>query len=399
MTARPNIAAAVDVGSSYVRAVICSIEHGCLEYRGAGIVAAAGFTRSRITDRVAISAAILRAVQMAEREAGVQLESATVGCGGTSIRGANTRSRIETGRPREIEQRDVNRAFERAARVQLPEDRALLQLCPQDFVMDDRAGYRDPRKMIAAMMEAHAHVITVGSQEHALLVQAVHQAHLAVDETVFEGIAACYAAVEPEDRREGLALLDIGQHSSELVVYYGDALQLASTIAVSGDHFTRDLSHYRRIHYDDALLVKEQYGSASAASTADNSYVELPVPDGREMRETGRRALNEVIEMRALELFRLVKTELIRVGMERALAGGIVITGGGARMHGICDAAEQVLDCPARIGLPFGIRHWPEELDCPSWSTAAGLAMYAARLHSKTEVPKNSAGILARILR
>jgi cell division protein FtsA len=399
MNNKTFIAAAVDAGSSYVRAVICAVENGCIEYRGAGIVAAAGFTRSRVSDRQALSSAILRAVQMAEHEAGVQVEAVTIGCGGTTIKGANTRSRIETGRPREIEQRDVNRAFERAARVQLPEDRAMLQLCPQDFVMDDRAGYRDPRKMMASMMEAHAHVITVASQEHSLLMQSVNQAHLGVEETVFEAIASCYACVPPEDRREGLALLDIGQHSSELVVYHGDALQLASSLALSGDHFTRDIAHFLRIQYDDALLVKEQYGSASASTTARNSFIELPVPEGREQREAARRSLNEIIEARATEMFQLVRQELARVGMERSLAGGLVICGGGAELHGLCDVAEQVLECPARIGLPYGIRYWPEELEAPSWATVAGLAMYSARMRCNTEPDKPNEGILARILK
>ncbi len=399
MNSKSFIAAAVDAGSSYTRAVICEVENGCIEYRGAGIVGSSGFTRSRISDRQALSTAILRAVQMAEQEAQVQVEAITVGCGGTTIRGANTRSRIETGRPRELEQRDVDRAFERAARVQLPEDRVMLQLCPQDFVIDDRAGYRDPRKMMASMMEAHAHVITVATQEHSILTQAVNQAHLALEESVFEAIAACYACVPPEDRREGLALLDIGQHSSELVVYHGDALQLASSLSLSGDHFTRDIAHFLRIQYDDALLVKEQYGSASASTTASNSFIELPVPDGREMREAARRSLNEIIEARAVEMFQLVRQELARVGMERSLSGGLVITGGGAELHGLCDVAEQVLDCPARIGLPYGIRHWPQELDSPSWATVAGLAMYSARMRSNAEPVKQNEGILARILK
>jgi cell division protein FtsA len=222
---------------------------------------------------------------------------------------------------------------------------------------------------------------------------------LAVDETVFEALAACYAAVLPEDRGEGTALADIGAHSTELVVYYGDALQLASTIPICGDHFTRDIAHFLRISLEDAALVKEQYGSASAASTSENSFIELPMPDGREARETPRRKLNEIIEARAEELFKLVRLELARVGMDRGLTSGLVLTGAASQLHGMCDLAERVLDCPARIGLPVGIMNWPEALVDPAWATAAGLAMYSARLHTQVDLERQSVGLLGRMLR
>src|ERR1700722_8624892 len=271
------------------------------------------------------------------------VESVTAGFGGATVRGANTRSKFELGRPREITQADVNTALKRASKVQLQEDRMILQLFPQDFVVDDHPGHRDPRKMLAYAIEANVHIITASDKEHTALVGAVNQAHLSVDETVFEAIASCYGAVTPEQRFEGLACLDIGAHSSELVVYYGDSLQLAATIAIGGDHFTRDIAHFLKISFDDASLVKEVFGSATSLSTAMNSFIELPAPEGREAREASRRELNRIIEARAHELFDLVRKELLRVGMERALTSGLVLTGGGAHLHGMCDTAEQVL--------------------------------------------------------
>ena len=118
----------------------------------------------------------------------------------------------------------------------------VLQLFPQDFVVDDHPGHRDPRKMLASRLEINVHLVTASIQEHNALIGAVNQAHLAVEETVFEALAACYAAVLPEERREGIAVVDIGAQSTELVVYYGDAMHLASTVRICGDHFTRDLA-------------------------------------------------------------------------------------------------------------------------------------------------------------
>ncbi|MDQ2869077.1 MAG: cell division protein FtsA [Verrucomicrobiota bacterium] len=398
MSNRQLLSVGVDPGSLHTRCVVGTLENSRLRFLGRGIVESRGWAKSRIADQQAISDSISQAVQLAETDAQVLIENITVGFGGLTVRGANTRSRLDVGRPREIEQRDVNRALERALHVQLQEDRMVLQIFPQDFVIDDHPGHRDPRKMLASNLEANAHLITVSVQEHNALVGAVNQAHLAVEETVFDGVAACYAAVLPEDRRGGIAVIDIGAHSTELVVYYGDALQLASSIPICGDHFTRDIAHFLRIGYEEAVQIKQDFGSAVAESTALNSLIELPIRGERDPRETSRRQLNEILEARAKELFRLVKRELARVGMDRALGGGIVLTGGAAQLHGMCDAAESVLDCQARLGLATGFLDWPEELDDPSWCAAAGLAMYAARLHAQVDLDRQSIGILGRIL-
>jgi cell division protein FtsA len=298
---------------------------------------------------------------------------------------------------REIDQPDINRVVSRASRVQLPEDRMLLQLFPQDFVVDDHPGHRNPRKMLAARLEINVHLITCSIQEHNALVGAVNQAHLAVEETIFEALGACYAAVLPDERREGIAVIDIGAQSTQLVVYYGDALHLASTVRICGDHFTRDLAQGLCLSFEDAELVKLEYGAAVAEPSPENVLVDLPTPESREHRHATRRFVNQIIEARAEELFRFVRDELARVGMDRALMGGVFLTGGGARLPDLCDVAERVLQCQARFGLPFGIQDWPETMNDPEWSTAAGLAMYSAKL--KAQEQKATAGWLAKLLK
>ncbi len=399
MNGKPFLAVGVDAGSVHTRCVISTLENSRLRLLGYGIADSYGWTKSRITDQQSVSDCIARAVQHAESMAQVSVENVTAGFGGLTVRGANTRSRLDIGRPREVEQRDVNRALERAVRVQLQEDRMVLQLFPQDFAIDDHPGHSDPRTMLASHLEANAHLITVSTQEHNALVGAVNQAHFAADETVFEALAASYAAVLPEDRRDGIAVIDIGAHSTDMVVYYGDALQLAASLPICGDHFTRDVAHFLRIGYEDAAVIKEQYGSAVADSTAFNSLIELPIRGDRDPREAPRRQVNEILEARALELFKLVRRELARVGMERSLGSGVVLTGGASQLHGMCDAAESMLDCQAHLGLANGLLHWPEELDDPSWCTAAGLSMYSARLRTQVDLERQSIGVLGRILR
>ena len=399
MNQKPFLAAGIDTGATRTRCVLCRMDGKRLHFLGAGTTESLGWEKGRIVDQQAVSRCVLKVVQQAEEMAKVQIETITAGIGGNTARGANTRSQIEFGRPREIEQRDVNRTLERASKVALGEDRMVLQLLPQDFVIDDHPGHRDPRKMLGSRLEANAHIITVSTLEHNALVGAINQSHLAVDETVFEAFAACYAAGLPEGRPEGVALIDIGAHSSELVVYFGNALQLAATIALSGDHFTNDIAHFLRIPFDEAQEIKEQFGSVLPEATAENSIIELPAREGVDYREAPRWKVNEVLKSRAKQLFALIQRELTRVGMEHALSGGIVLTGGGSMLHGLVEMAEQELGCPAWRGMPRGILKWPEELKDPAWTTAAGLAKYSARLRTQVDLERQSIGLLGRILR
>ena len=389
-------AAGLDAGSAFTRCVIAVHENERIRFLGYGSVPSEGWSKGRIANPQAVSDCVHEAVVQAETMAQTAVENVVAGIGGPTVRGANHRGKWDLGRPREITQKDINRSMDRALRVQLSEDRMILQLLPQDFVVDDHPGFQDPRGMLGSSLEANIHLVTASAVEHNNLVGAVNKAHLAVDETIHEGVAACYASALPEDRRDGVALVDIGRTSSELVCYFGDSAQLVSSLRICGDHFSRDLAHDLRLPVEEASAVKEQFGSAVALGTSDNSMVELP---GAEIREARRLRINEILESRAVELFEMVHAELSRVGMQRAITSGIVISGGGASLPGICDVAERVLQCPARMGLVQGMKDWPEELNDPAWTTAAGLAMYSARLRSKVDVESQSVGVLGRILR
>jgi cell division protein FtsA len=399
MAVKPIYAVGLDAGSRRTRMAICLLEEGRLRFLGGASVDSEGWQKGRIADQRAVTNCILAALREAEANAGVSVEAVVVGVGGQTVRGANGRGVVELGHTREIEQRDVNRVVDRASHVQLQEDRMVLQLFPQDFVVDDHPGHRDPRKMMASRLEINVHLVTTSVQEHAALVGAVNQAHLNVEETVFEALAGCYAAVLPEERREGVAVVDIGAQSTELVVYYGDAMYLGSSVRICGDHFTRDLAQGLCLSFEDAELVKLEYGSSLSGICPENVLVELPAPETREPRQAPRRFINQILEARAEELFNHVRGELQRVGMDRALMGGVFLTGAAARLPDLCDVAERVLLCQARYGLTVGIEEWPDEMKDPEWSTVAGLAMYSAKLKAQQEQARETAGWLGRILK
>jgi len=399
MAGKVNYAVGLDAGSRRTRLAICLLEHGRMRFLGAGVTESQGWLKGRIADQKAVSASILAALREAEACAQVNIGSVVAGVGGPTVRGANARGVLELGYVREVEQRDVNRVMSRASRVQLLDDRMVLQLFPQDFVLDDHPGHRDPRKMMASRLEINVHILTCSVKEHNTIVGAVNEAHLAVEETVFEALASCYAAVLPENRREGIAVVDIGAESTELVIYYGDAMHLASTVRVCGDHFTRDLAQGLCLSFEEAELVKMEFGCAAGGKCPDNVFVELPTPEDRQAREVQRKLVNRIIEARAVELFQFVRSEFARVGMERALIGGVFLTGAGARMPGLCDAAEEVLQCQTRFGLTEGVQDWPQELNDPEWCTVAGLAMYSAKLKEKSQHQRENTTWLGRMLK
>lgn len=386
------------MGASATRIVICSLEEQSVRFVSHGEAPVQAWSKGRINDPDALVDSIRFALHQAEERANASLESILLGVGG-SVSGVNSRGLYEFGRRREIEAGDLRYAIELAARLRIEDDRQVLQICPQDFTLDGRAGYRNPKGIQGSRLEANVHIVTFSSAEHQALISAVHQSHLAVEESVFEGIAAAYASVMPEDRARGVVIIDIGAQSTDVALYDGDALLLALSLPLGGDHFTRDLSWLFKISYDFAEGLKREYGSANSGDASCSSLVELPTPEGRGMREAPRQQVNEVLEARAEELFEKIYDEILRVGMERSLLEGAILTGGGAMLPGMCDVAERILNCQARNGLPIGIEDWPRELDNPLWTTAAGLVMYSGRLKLKRDWKRASAAVAGSAVR
>lgn len=401
---KSQICVGLDAGSARTRCVILLVEDNRLRYLGHGDAPSQGWVKGRIADPLALSGSIKTAVQEAEHRAGLTIDSLVVGIAGSTVQGGTNRGVYEFGRtPRPITQQELGFAAERAARVTLDDDRTVVHVFPQDFNVDGRAGYRNPRGMSCSRLEANVYIVTAGAGEHDGLILAAHHAHYAVDDTVFEPVAAAYAAVLPEERTRGIAVIDIGLHSTDLVVYDGDAVVLCLSLPLCADHFTRDTAYGLTVAYEDAERLKIEYGCAILGLTADNSVIEVPSPEGRAPREAPRKMLNDILDARAEQLFFMVKTELARIGMDQSLFEGTVLTGGGGMLNGMCDMAERVLNCPARNGLVQGVANWPDAIDTPTWTTAAGLAMYSARLSTHIRVKRDwspkAPGLAGLILR
>ena len=393
-----QIAAGVDAGSAFTRCMILGLDGEEVRFLGCGQARSGGWFKGRVADRRRITKSILEAVKGASRQAGVEVDSVVLGVGGPPVYGFNHHWPYQFGRPREVDASDLEFAVEQAADVRFENDRMLLHVCPQDFTVDGRARFHFPRGAVCTRLEANVHLVTTSTMETQVIVSAAHEAHLAVEETVFEPLAAAYACLLQEDRSRGVAVVDIGLHSTDLVVYDGDALVHSRSLPICGDHFTKDVAWGFTIPYKDAERLKLEFGCAILGLTADNSLIVVPSPDGK-LVEAPRRRLNEILEARAEELFLYVANELRYCGMEKSLVEGVVLTGGVAEMEGLCDVAERVLNCQARKGLTIGVRDYPQACDSPAWTAAAGLAMYSARLKVRRRRRRRAPGLLDLVLR
>jgi len=394
--ADPLYVAALDAGSAYTRYLVGAVERGRLRLLGAGRSLSQGWARGRIADLPAVVESLRSAIAEGERAAGVSPDSAVVGVGGAGVEGVDNRGLYEMGRRRPIEPGDTRYAIERALEVNLPAGRMLLQAAPQSFLVDGQDSYWDPQGVAATRLESFVHLLTVSRQEHDSLVSAVHRAHLAVEDTVFEAYAAALAAVTPEERRAGVAIVDIGLHSTEMAVFLDDALQTTASIPIGGIHFTRDAAHCLRLSVEDAEQLKCEWGCALRGLSADNTFIEIPSPDGLPPREAPRHDLNLALESRAGELFLRVQNQLSKAGTDQGQLGQVVLTGGGSLLSGMWNMAERVLNCRARLGLVNTILDWPEELRTADWTTAGGLLIYAARLRLRSASPARP-GWLSRL--
>jgi len=312
-----------------------------------------------------------------------------VGIGASQVKGLNARGGINiSSRQREISKDDQRKAVDEARRVNMPPDRVVLHVAPQEYALDSLEGIRDPVGMMGQRLEVNVHVITAAGLAQMNLVTAANHAGLLVEETVYEALAAAEAALNPDERELGVVLADIGAGSTEVIAYQHGSIQHSFTVPVGGDHFTNDIAVGLRTPIPEAERIKCGFGVAMASLAGASTSIEVPRVGDRPPRLVPQVELGEILQPRSQELIELIYDELQRAGLDRHTSAGIVFTGGGARLAGLCDLAEQAMSLSARIGLAprldgmgAGVNSGvPENICEPVYTTLMGLLYYAQRL-------------------
>jgi cell division protein FtsA len=376
-----NLLTAIDVGSSKTCAMVAEVSDAGVRYRAHGMCESRGSRKGVIIDLEKAITSVQQAVERAENAAGAPIEHAVVGVAGAHIRGITSQGGISFGsKAREVSREDIRQAVERAKSINLPLDRQILHLLPQEFILDDQAGLREPAGMMGSKLEVKVHVVTSSISATQNVVTTLNRAGIHVDDTVFEALACADAVLRQDERELGVCLADIGAGSTDLIVFHEGAVIHTGVVPVGGDHFTNDVAVGLRTPLADAEKIKRLFGCAVVTRIPESTEIEVPSVGDRPSRLMSQRLLGEVLEPRARELFEILREHLRTSGVMELMPAGIVLTGGGARLNYMSEIAEDVLRKPVRIGLPASLSKMPPELAQPEYSTVIGMALHAYRV-------------------
>ena len=371
----------LDIGTTNISCVVAEMhENGGVTPVGLGSAPSRGLRKGVVVNLDATVKAVKQAVEEAELMSGVTVDSAIIGIAGGHIRSFNSRGVIAVaGKDRCVAQDDVNRVMDAARAVSIPQDREILHVLAQEFVLDDQRGIAAPVGLVGARLEANVHIVTAGSTAVQNLVTCANRAGIEVQDTVLEQLAVAESVLLPDERELGVALIDIGGGTTDLAIFENGSIWHTAVLPVGGDHFSNDLAVGLRAPIPEAEKLKRRYGCALSSMVENDEAIEVPSVGGRKPRLLSRQVMAEILQPRAEEIFTLLHQEVTRAGFDKSLNAGVVLTGGGSLLPGVVEVAEQVFDMPARHGQPDGTDGLAGDSDAgPLHATAVGLARFGA---------------------
>lgn len=401
--------AALDIGTTEVRLIAGeTTESGKMEIIGIGRAESRGVRKGVVVNIEATVDAIKRAVEEAEMMCGLPIDQVYVGLGGIQVQGLNSRGVIAISRRnREINEDDVYRVIDQARAISVPTDREIIDVLPQEFTVDGQDGIGNPIGFLGIRLEASVHVVTSPITARQNVITSVNRSGMIVTDTVVNHVAVAEATLTPDEKEFGAAIIDIGSDISNLTIVYRDAVRHTAVFPIGGSHFTNDIAVGLRTPVPEAERIKRIEGCALAAIMADqerNQVVEVPSVGGRQPRVLSRQILCEILQPRAEEIFSHALEEIRRAGFERQVLSSVVLVGGGSMLDGIVDMAEQVLDLPARSGVPDFIGGLSGEVASPANATVVGVMLYGyhkqmnlKKIHSLKDGAPKRPGLLQRI--
>jgi cell division protein FtsA len=376
-----NMIVGLDIGTSKVVAIVCEINNeGSVEIVGLGSHPSRGLKKGVVVNIESTVQSIQRAVEEAELMAGCQIHSVFAGIAGSHIRSLNSHG-IVAIRDKEVGQMDVERVIDAARAVAIPADQKVLHVLPQEFIIDNQDGIREPVGMSGVRLEAKVHMVTGAVSAAQNIVKCVRRCGLEVDDIILEQLASSYSVLTDDEKELGVCIVDIGGGTTDMAVFTDGAIRHTAVIPIAGDQVTSDIAVALRTPTQHAEDIKVKYGCALTQMASPEESIEVPSVGDRPPRRLARQTLAEVIEPRYEELFTLVQAELRRSGLEDLVAAGIVITGGCSKMEGAAELAEEVFHMPVRLGLPQGVTGLIDVIRNPIYATGVGLLLYGQKHH------------------
>jgi cell division protein FtsA len=370
-------------------------ENGSLEITGVGVAPSTGMRMGVVVNIEATIRSVTAAIEAAELMSGREVRECWTGIGGNHIDGINSRGVVAvTGKDQDrvIGQAEMDRVLESARAVVIPMDRQVVEVIPQSFKVDDQQGIRDPLDMIGVRLEAEVHIITCSVTSAQNLVKCVNRAGYVTQELILQSLAAARAVLTSEEKEMGVALIDLGGGTTDVLVFYNGAPYSTTTVPAGGGMVTSDISKVKNISLETAEKVKVDAGCCWEGVLESDHDVIVPMVGGRPPLSIPRSQLLSIIQPRMEEIFLMVKENLDRPSLARPLVGGVVLTGGGAKLPGVTELALSIFKVPVRIGNPLPVGGLVEEYRNPVYATAVGLALEGDARERKEEGEQRNSG-------
>ncbi|KMQ53052.1 Cell division protein FtsA [Chitinispirillum alkaliphilum] len=389
-----NLFVGLDIGTTKIACIISERDSsGALKIIGVGVSPSDGLRKGVVVNIDKTVRSIQKAVEEAELMAGVDVNSVWVGIAGDHIRAINSKGVVAISRDdNEISQLDEDRAIDAAKAVSIPMDREILHVIPQEYVVDDQKGIKDPKGMCGVRLETQVHIITGAITSAQNIDKSVKKAGLSVRDLVLEPLASCYSVLEKDEKELGVALIDMGGGTTDIAIYFDESIRHTAVVGLGGKNVTSDIAIGIRTPIDRAEEIKKQYGCCYAPFVKSNEFISVPGVGGREQREVSKAVLASIIEPRMEEILSLALREIKRTEYSDMLGAGIVLTGGGSLMEGVQELAEKVFDMPVKLGVPSGFGGLTEAAKSPIHATGVGLCMYGMEQAGETTSGKSTGG-------
>jgi cell division protein FtsA len=368
-----NVIVGLDVGTTKICAVVGQVTNGCMEIRGVSTSSSSGLRKGVVVNIDATIESIRNAVKMAETETEVEINAAYIGISGGHIKGFNSYGAAGI-RGEDVSPVDVERVIDSAKAVYVPLDREVLHVIPTGYAIDGQNGIKDPVGMTGARLEAKVYIVTGAVTSVHNLVKCCEKAGLEVIDIVFEPLASAEAVLTEDEKELGVAVIDIGGGTTDIILYKDGWLKHSSVLAIGGNHFTNDIAVGLGISVTEAERVKKGFGSA-ITSTAAGDTEKIEIVKAGQGQKILRRRLSGIIQPRAEELLDLIKRELLSYSGYDIASRGVVLTGGGYLLEGMDTIAETVLGMPVRIGFPLKMGG-ADIVNNPMYATGVGLVFY-----------------------
>ncbi|WP_425434256.1 cell division protein FtsA [Marinobacter zhejiangensis] len=369
----------LDIGTSKVVAIVGKRKlDGTIEVVGIGSHPSRGLKRGVVVNIETTVQAIQRAVEEAELMAGCRIHSVYAGIAGSHIKSLNSHG-IVAIRDREVTQADIDRVIDAAQAVAIPADQKVLHILPQEFVIDNQEGIKEPMGMSGVRLEAKVHLVTCAVNAAQNIEKCVRRCGLDVDDIILEQLASSYSVLTDDEKELGVCVVDVGGGTTDIAVFTGGAIRHTSVIPIAGDQVTNDIAMALRTPTQNAEEIKIKYACALTQLAGADETIKVPSVGDRAPRDLSRQALAEVVEPRYEELFTLVQSELRRSGFEDLIPAGIVITGGSSTMEGVVELAEEIFHMPVRLACPQAVAGMTEVVNNPIYATGVGLLIYGFR--------------------